>query len=348
MNRILIARATCIFILLQAILWPVLTGAEIDQSSYKICGKLRDSSHAWSWENVQKHYAGELRNGKYQKIYQDLVNTLGTSTLQRDREIQKKFLAKLEDVSEHKGNGRLLFDIQVVMPQDLREKKKYYLFKDDPAQIDFQDCETNGELAEQLDELRDFAHAIVNLSDLETSPERQKAVEHIHKLETLYDRYLFEGYPMFPWEAAVNGFFLTNESIDAGPPRNQMIFFHLGVGFEVCTESMAKSELGTAVSLEPLGWINYPVSKEFRTWWGIAALTTFRQDMGMGAGVALHYNEFSLGVIWHEKDEPGTHFGKPYVFLGIDLYRYLDKSKRQYDQYVGKYNALKEQYLPVH
>ena len=39
-------------------------------------------------------------------------------------------------------------------------------------------------------------------------------------MEKVYDKYLFEGFPMFPWEAAVNSWFLTDKSIANGPPRN--------------------------------------------------------------------------------------------------------------------------------
>ncbi len=337
--------AACFLLLLPMVLTAFLVNAQTDEFSFTICGKQRDAAHQWSWENITSRYGNELAAGNYQKIYQDLQNGLNASEKQKDRQIQKKVSRKLAEVIDRRANGRVAFEIYVEKSQDLRVRKKYFLFKGDPDEIDFQDCGQNNERADQLDEVRDFSCAVVNLSDREMSPARQQAVERIRKLEESYDRYLFEAFPMFPWEAAVNSVFLTTDKISAGPPHNQLIFFHLSAGFEVNTESMAESELGAVVAVEPLGWIRYPEDKDFRTWWGIAALTTFRHDRGIGVGLALHYNDFSLGATWHERDVPGSHYGKPFVFVGIDLYRYLDSKKRQYDQYIGKVDAWKKQYL---
>jgi len=340
------AKKTCVLIVLvltASLFLPLPAWAEKDPTSYVICGQVRDSAYEWSWENIEKRYSAELARGGYQQIYYDIKQAVLASPKQQDRDIQKRFVNKVTDVINGKANGRVLFNINVEAPPDLHVQKKYYLFKGDPDQIDLQDCGQNNERAEQLNELRYFAHAIVNLSDRNINWARVAAVNRIRNLEESYDRYLFEGFPMFPWEAAVNSVFLTKKNIADGPPRNQMVFLHLGTGFEINTESMKKSEMGVVASVEPIGWIYYPVSKEYRSWWGIAALTTFRHDMGMGVGIAVHYNAFSLGATWHEKDVPGTHYGQPYIFLGIDLYRYLDAKNRQYEQYVGKYTTLKDQ-----
>lgn len=332
------------FLLLLTVLIPLTAMAEIDTTSVSICGKYRDSGAEWSWENIQKRYAVELTKGNYQYIYWELLKAVGTSAKQADKQIQRKFYNKLSMITDYKANGRVTFDINVERPSLLTEPKKYFLFKGDPDQIDLQNCASK-ELKDQLDELRDFAIAVVNLSDIEMSPARQQAIKHIQKLEETYDRYLFEGYPMFPWEAAINSTFLTQYNITDGPPRNQLVFFHLGAGFEINTESMSKSELGTVVSVEPLGWINYPISSNYRKWWGVSTLTTFRQDMGIGVGLSLHFNAFSLGTTWHERDAQNSHFGQPYIFIGLDLYRYMDSKNKQYEQYKEKYNTLKKQYL---
>lgn len=59
---------------------------------------------------------------------------------------------------------------------------------------------------------------LVERSEAENLADARKLVgQSIIELERSYDKYLFEGFPMFPWEAAINSWFLTDKSIANGP-----------------------------------------------------------------------------------------------------------------------------------
>lgn len=160
--------------------------------------------------------------------------------------------------------------------------------------------------------------------------------ERIQTLEAKFDRYLFEGFPMFPWEAAVNSWFLTDKRIANGPPRNQLVVMHPAAGILASVAKDARSDTGSTLSIEPLGWVHY--TADYRHWMGVSVLAVFPGDRDAGFGFALNYDEYKLGVTWHD-DDTGVHDGAA-VFLGIDLYKFLSAKYRKVDTYRGKLRKL--------
>ena len=155
-------------------------------------------------------------------------------------------------------------------------------------------------------------------------------------LETTFDRYLFEGFPMFPWEAAVNSWFLAEKHLVDGPPRDQIVLAHPAAGVVASIASGTKSDTGTTLSIEPVGWVRY--DKNYRHWWGVSLLAVFPSDRDAGYGVAVNYDMFKLGVTWHD-DDTGQHDGAA-VFVGLDLYKFLDARYREYDGYRDQLRQL--------
>jgi hypothetical protein len=162
-----------------------------------------------------------------------------------------------------------------------------------------------------------------------TADQFSKAAMQIGSLEKLYDKYLFEGFPMFPWEAAVNSWFLTDKSISNGPPRDAIVLLHPSAGVVTSVDSDSKSDLGGVLAVEPLGWIHY--SADYETWYGVSLLAVFPGDREVGYGVALNYRNFKLGVTYHD-DDTGQYDGAA-IFFGMDLYQFLGEKQRSYKGY---------------
>jgi hypothetical protein len=205
-----------------------------------------------------------------------------------------------------------------------------------PIEVDSPLCSDDGIRRARI-EFATLSQAISDASGEILAGKIREVAEKIVSLEAAYDRYLFEGFPMFPWEAAVNSWFLTPKHIANGPPRNQIVLMHPAAGIVVATASDAKSDTGATLSIEPLGWVRY--AEDHKSWVGFSLLAVFPGDREPGYGVAVNYNMFKLGVTWHD-DDTGERDG-PAVFLGLDLYQFLGEKYRQYDGYRDRIKALK-------
>jgi hypothetical protein len=172
------------------------------------------------------------------------------------------------------------------------------------------------------------------------SADKMKAVAtQIVALEKIYDKYLFEGFPLFPWEAGVNSCLLTDKSIANGPPRNAIVFLHPSVGVVSSVGSDTQSDLGNVLAIEPLGWIKY--SADYDTWYGVSLLAVFPSDREVGYGIALNYRNFKLGVTYHD-DDTGKYDGAA-IFFGMDLYQFLGEKQRSYSGYLKKVKQLMDE-----
>ena len=161
--------------------------------------------------------------------------------------------------------------------------------------------------------------------------------QEFEALEIKYDRYLFDGYPMFPWEAAVNSWFLTDDSIANGPPGWALSFFHPSAGVLAHVDSDTDGDLDATLLVEPIGFVKY--SDDYTSWYGASVIASFPADREPGIGVALNYNQFRLGVTWHD-DSDGPYDGAA-VFLSIDLQNFLGEKKNEYKGYKKR---LEEQF----
>lgn len=159
-----------------------------------------------------------------------------------------------------------------------------------------------------------------------------EVVKRVGGFEATYDKYLFEGFPMFPWETLVNSWLLTEKRIAEGPPRNQIVFLHPAAGIIGSDASRSDTEIAPVLSIEPLGIIRY--SANYEHYYGLSVLATFPTDRDLGVGFALNYDAFKLGVTWHE-DNDGPHDG-PAVFFGIDLYHFASDTLKKYGGFKRK------------
>ncbi len=162
--------------------------------------------------------------------------------------------------------------------------------------------------------------------------------QEFEALEVEYDRYLFEGYPMFPWEAAVNSWFLTDDSIANGPPGWALSVFHPSAGVLAHVDSDTDGDLDATLLVEPIGFVKY--SDDYTSWYGASIIASFPADREPGIGVALNYNQFRLGVTWHD-DSDGPYDGAA-VFLSIDLMNFIGEKKNEYKGYKQR---LEQQFM---
>ena len=186
-------------------------------------------------------------------------------------------------------------------------------------------------------EAAEFVSTVAGAFGKLTANDFKLVATQIGALEKVYDKYLFEGFPMFPWEAAVNSWFLTDKSIANGPPRNSIVLLHPAAGVVSSVDSDSRSDMGGVLSVEPLGWIRY--SDDYETWYGVSLLAAFPSDREVGYGVALNYRNFKLGVTYHD-DDTGQYDGAA-IFFGMDLYQFLGEKQRSYKAYLEEIRKLK-------
>jgi hypothetical protein len=171
------------------------------------------------------------------------------------------------------------------------------------------------------------------------SPSFKHVAQRIKSLEEVYDKYLYEGFPMFPWEALANSWLLTDKAIADGPPHNQLVLLHPAAGLVGAVGSSSRTDVGATLSIEPVGWVHY--SANYDSWYGASLLAVFPGDRNAGLGLALNYNSFKLGVTWHDY-AAGDGYEDPTLFVGMELYQLLSKQQRRYQGYMERVKDLRK------
>jgi hypothetical protein len=116
-----------------------------------------------------------------------------------------------------------------------------------------------------------------------------------------------------------------------------LVLAHPSAGFVTSIGSDTSSDAGGVLAIEPVGWIRY--SKTYRHWYGTSLLAVFPTDRDLGYGVAFNYDNFKLGVTWHDDDDR-EHDGLA-LFFGFDLYQLVSDKKKSYEGYIDTLKALK-------
>ncbi len=336
------AKLTCLSALFVLLMTAACWG-QPDVLEFKVCDQIYQAAHPLSWENLKKEYERPLADGNFEHIYLDLILKLTTSENQQDGKIRERFQNKARLVLAGEVNPRPDFEIFKQVSADFTVKQ--FLFHgDDPFQIalpaSLPEC---GQNATQLNELRYLANAFVKVDEISKLPAIDAVFQRIRDIEQQFDRYLFEGFPMFPWEAYLNSRFLAKKHIAEGPPRHQIIALHPGVAIETDTQSFSAAEPDLAMTIEPFGWIYYPKGGKYQSWWGLSTVASIKDDDGFGVGVLAHYKNFSLGVTWHDSDEGGSLFDDdPFILLSMDLYQFVGEKYRSYNSYKERVRELRD------
>ncbi|MBI3553098.1 MAG: hypothetical protein HY077_11335 [Elusimicrobia bacterium] len=304
-----------------------LAAATSDTHSYKVCGRAYSDQAPFAWKNVSSRYRPLLETQGLTAAGKKLLDDLKDSPRQKDRASLTAFVAKATEVLD--SGKPCCTQFTVLETVDDTDYSRRLSLLDDSVSLN--DCGTDNVRAEQLDELRYVADDFEQLGRIQVSPFQALGVKAIQEKSDEYDRMLFHGFPEFPWEALVNGALMTDKDIAKGPPLDQLVLFHPSAGAEMQV-GLRESKLAASLAVEPFGWVHYPRDSKHRTWWGVSALTTFRNDMGLGVGAAARYQNFMAGVLWHDSDNDKRLFNtKPFVFVGVDLYQFAGQQLRRYE-----------------
>jgi hypothetical protein len=295
-----------------------------------ICDNAYISTHPMSWETLRPGYAKALADGRYFVVTSDLMRRLEHSAAQIDLSVKAKMMDRIRQVIEGKVECCADFAPRYESPAEAYLPGRHFLFG---KEIDLDQCE--GGRAAQNDELRYLAENMVNVGNAIHEDHRAASVRSMAELEKRYDRMLFEGFPMMPWEAWVNSRWLTPNRIVDGPPHHVAVFMHPSLGTSLGTARLADAKLGMGMAVEPAGWVFYPPKAAHRAWWGVSTLAFFRGDLGLGVGVLGRYRHFSVGVVWHDGNKDNRLSNdRGSLFLGMDLYEFLGKTLRGYHGYL--------------
>ena len=81
------------------------------------------------------------------------------------------------------------------------------------------------------------------------------------------------------------------------------------------TGSDENAGLDFGVTLE-IGHVWYR-SKDYSSWWGLSAMAALTDDEGTGYGGMLRWNDYTLGVAKHDRND------ETLVYVSIDLYQII-------------------------
>ena len=151
-------------------------------------------------------------------------------------------------------------------------------------------------------------------SDL--GPARVEAVRQAQAVYEAHEDWLFHGLAQWPWELWLNGTRLSRD-FTASPPRHQWVALRPNASLVANFDSFEDSALDYALTFEPFGFVRYAEGSNFRRWWGVSPMLTLTGDHGAGYGLLGRYNNFVLGVAYHERDS------RVLWYLSVDLYRYI-------------------------
>ena len=172
---------------------------------------------------------------------------------------------------------------------------------------------------------------------------RAATTRQIISLGQLYENWFQNGLPMWPQETWFNGLFL-DDSDAIKPVRHQYVLFrpNAGLGFNT-RHSFEESKTEATLGIEALGYVRY-INNDYSNYWGISALITTGDDVGLGYGLLARYNNYALGITRrNDKPELGISEDDIYLFIGIDLYKMLHEKNEQFQGYKMKIIEHKRQ-----
>lgn len=306
----------------------------VAQQDDTVCGISLDTVEAFNWSDF-KSGPGEsaLEAGSRLAVVGALGEALNATSASWPQTLADEAKARLNDFAD----GTIVLGDWMIEKGDFGRDQ--FVFDGDrrvnlPA--DAEACEESAAMRQARAEFAQFVRLVSRAGNELLIVPREEFSTNLAALETLYDRYLFEGMPMYPWEAAANSWFLTDKHIAQGPPRSQLVLMHPSVGVLANVESGTEGDLGGTLLVEAIGLVKY--SSSYRSWWGASIVASFPTDREPGIGIGLNYRQFKLGVTWH--DDPGGAYDGAAVFLGIDLYQFVGKQKRRYDGYRQRLDEL--------
>lgn len=315
-----------------------LGAAEWDCHHRSFCSDAHDASDPRAQERIFAELGGELARLDFDLVFETLSSRFEREAGSREvdstfDEALRAFLAQRDD--EEGCSTQFFTPVSAV---DATGGSTCTMFTREPFELDVEAaCEEDPEAVRRI---AYYADTLAAVCRLETAPARDRVLEEIQRARARWNGFLFEGFPMYPWESLLNSYWLDSETIEDVPDR-QWVLLHPSVGYELDLDDFEEVRGQVAVGVE-LGHVWYRDLETYERWWGLAALASFRDDVGAGAGVSFRWNHLALGVTWHDWDENGDLFDDdPTLFLGVELYQKLDRAKERWKEKVEKLKGSK-------
>lgn len=307
------------------------------EPSDTVCGIELDKVTVFSWDDFKSGRGHmPLEDGNAQELYTALKRELVVTLASWPATFSIKVLSRFEELEQGQ-----------IKPADWKLSKKervngsliyqWYVFGVDkriwlPWESSEDECRVSAEMRQARAEFAVFVKLVDRAVTQLLQSDRVAFSKGLAVIELEYDKYLFEGFPMYPWEAAVNSWLLTDKHIANGPPRWQLAVLHPSAGVIGHVASNTDGDIGASLLIEPIGVVRY--TRDYNHWYGLSVMASFPFDREPGIGFALTYDQFKLGVTWHD-DTDGRYDGAA-VVLGIDLYQFVGRQAKKYDGYKNR------------
>ncbi|MFK8032380.1 MAG: hypothetical protein AB8G18_19315 [Gammaproteobacteria bacterium] len=128
-----------------------------------------------------------------------------------------------------------------------------------------------------------------------------------------------ESLAQWPWEMYLNGK-LVSSDFSQPAPLTQIIALRPSAGLNLSYASQEDADVVPAFAFEPIGFIRY-ADRSYKEHIGASLLVTVGTEGGAGYGLAFRWNGYWAGYTVHSGD------GADAVYLGVDLYRYLQSDE---------------------
>lgn len=295
---------------------------------------------------TETRYADWIAANRWRDIFIDLRNDFANSDVDwsGEEDIRSKFLAEMDSlIAECAELPETSDEMQAAAYYDLYVKKlKLARFRsedNDSADVVFfrgnmahqimpsyvtltsnmQDSLAKNLTEEQTLDLRLRANTIDLLGQMGWKELIQINLNAVRNAEARWVNYLDRGFSQYPWEASLNGW-LTEYSVES-PPGHQFILLHPDGALELGPLRAEDATVKEALTLALLGWVNY-YGAGGDSFWGFSCATSFRDDMGIGAGGLLYFGSTaSIGLMWHDRNRDDRLDGRPFLSVSIDLFR---------------------------
>jgi len=280
--------------------------------------------------------APDIGLGQYGHAYRKLAARLNSALSEAERAMPKvsQFLANLARADESDITDRhFRTEVGVDDPNVLQ------LFESHPAQLPI-DCRQS--VPRYLVEVVTVAQVAGTIKTRQRAKDFEALAAAVARQARDIDNLLKNGLPMWPWELWANGKRLP-ESDAEKLFRWQWVLLRPTAGMAIDTRSRADGDLQAGVGIEPVGFVRYR-GEDYRAWWGASLLVTTTTKSGIGLGAALRWNNFVLGATRNKGQQAGQS-DSTVIFIGIELYDFLNKQRAQMRDLDGAEQRLGERLL---
>ncbi len=287
------------------------------------CGvHMPQAEHPLSWSNLQPPVQDRLDAGEYEEAYRFIVDAYAVHYGEQNQKLAQALRRKL-------ARYLTLRETQGERPQDWdgsqnNRRNTYNLTLEGASSSGSEDkvntvsCASDAWAGTESPEVAVFyvANAMQETMEEGQGLLLKLAANEADAVRRSHHDWLLNGFAMWPWELKANEFRIDKE-FNSTAPDWQLVVLRPTPALAIRSDTLASTELDTALMLEPLGFVRYFEGSRYRDWWGVSPIVTVTDDNGAGYGLLARYNEFVLGAAHHESVD------EVLVYFSVDLYQYL-------------------------